>query len=161
MTVKRLIGAAATAAVLLGTMAAPALASNSGDGSDYGTMPGYATATGNTVCADHGSFDAFGKGANLGEMARSGFPVPPGFCTTVASYDAFMQENNISAKIYENLKGINVESTDELTGASHNIQRLIARSPIPKEVASEVVKYYKKLSGPFKEIHALYHSSKS
>ncbi|KKW22658.1 MAG: hypothetical protein UY65_C0019G0001 [Parcubacteria group bacterium GW2011_GWA2_51_12] len=66
MTVKRLIGAAATAAVLLGTMAAPALASNSGDGSDYGTMPGYATATGNTVCADHGSFDAFGKGANLG-----------------------------------------------------------------------------------------------
>src|SRR2546429_9854457 len=30
---------------------------------------------------------AGGKGANLGEMARAGFPVPPGFCVTTAAYE--------------------------------------------------------------------------
>src|SRR5215468_9259204 len=27
-----------------------------------------------------------GKGANLGELTRAGFPVPPGFCVTTAAY---------------------------------------------------------------------------
>ena len=31
-----------------------------------------------------------GKGANLGEMARAGFPVPPGFCVTTAAYREFV-----------------------------------------------------------------------
>src|SRR5688572_29329993 len=30
---------------------------------------------------------AGGKGANLGELLRAGFPVPPGFCLTTAAYD--------------------------------------------------------------------------
>src|ERR1051325_6368542 len=29
---------------------------------------------------------AGGKAANLGEMARAGLPVPPGFCVTTAAY---------------------------------------------------------------------------
>lgn len=66
MTIKKLLAGTAAGVVMLGSMAIPAFASNSGDGSDWGTMPGYAVATGNTACADHGSFDAFGKGANLG-----------------------------------------------------------------------------------------------
>ncbi|RIL04865.1 hypothetical protein DCC79_16430 [bacterium] len=34
--------------------------------------------------------DVGGKGANLGELARAGFPIPPGFCVTTAAFDAFM-----------------------------------------------------------------------
>ena len=30
--------------------------------------------------------DVGGKGANLGELTRAGFPVPPGFCVTTAAY---------------------------------------------------------------------------
>lgn len=63
--IKKLATIGATVA-LFASSALPAFASNSGDGSDYGTQPGYAVATSHTVCADHGSFDAFGKGANLG-----------------------------------------------------------------------------------------------
>jgi len=33
-----------------------------------------------------------GKGANLGEMTKAGFPVPNGFAVTVAAYDAFLDE---------------------------------------------------------------------
>jgi pyruvate,water dikinase len=32
-----------------------------------------------------------GKGANLGELMRAGFPVPPGFCVTTAAYREFVQ----------------------------------------------------------------------
>src|SRR3712207_9286006 len=28
-----------------------------------------------------------GKGANLGELARAGLPVPPGFCVTTTAYE--------------------------------------------------------------------------
>jgi len=62
---KYLIGAALGAA-MLGSLAGTAFASSSGDGSDYGTQPGYTVANGNTECAGHGSFNAFGKDASLG-----------------------------------------------------------------------------------------------
>ena len=51
---------------MLSTLAVPALASSSGTGSDYGTMPGYTVAQSQTTCSGAGAFDAFGKGANLG-----------------------------------------------------------------------------------------------
>ncbi|MDP2671448.1 MAG: hypothetical protein Q8P13_03240 [bacterium] len=63
---KRYIGAAVAAGSLVAFAIVPAVASNSGNGSDYGTMPGYGVSTSKTVCADHGSFDAFGKDASLG-----------------------------------------------------------------------------------------------
>ncbi len=69
---KRLIAGLASGAILFGTLAVPVFASNSGDGSDYGTQPGYTVANDNTVCAGHGSFDAFGKGANLGAETSPG-----------------------------------------------------------------------------------------
>lgn len=38
---------------------------------------------------------AGGKGANLGELTRAGFPVPPGFVLTTAAYRAFVAANGI------------------------------------------------------------------
>ena len=48
-------------------LAVPAagLAGNSGDGSEYGTQPGFAVANANTACAGHGAFGAFGKDNNF------------------------------------------------------------------------------------------------
>jgi phosphoenolpyruvate synthase/pyruvate phosphate dikinase len=40
-----------------------------------------------------------GKGANLGEMTRAGFPVPNGFAVTVESYEIFLKKNDIAGKI--------------------------------------------------------------
>ena len=31
-----------------------------------------------------------GKGANLGEMAHAGFPIPAGFCLTTMAFQRFM-----------------------------------------------------------------------
>ena len=41
---------------------------------------------------------AGGKGANLGEMARSDLPVPPGFVVTSQAYQHFLSENKTTAR---------------------------------------------------------------
>ena len=60
---RRLVNLAALAAVL--AVPVVAMADNSGDGSGYGTQPGYAKANANTPCAGHGAFGAFGKDNNF------------------------------------------------------------------------------------------------
>ncbi|MBI4084402.1 MAG: hypothetical protein HY431_00705, partial [Candidatus Levybacteria bacterium] len=52
MNIKKFLIGMSASAVIFGSMAVPAFASSSGDGSDWGTMPGYAVAVSNTTCAD-------------------------------------------------------------------------------------------------------------
>ena len=44
---------------------------------------------------------AGGKGANLGELAQAGFPVPPGFVLTTAAYADFVEANGLAPRILE------------------------------------------------------------
>ncbi|OGM19636.1 phosphoenolpyruvate synthase [Candidatus Woesebacteria bacterium RIFCSPLOWO2_01_FULL_37_19] len=92
-----------------------------------------------------------GKGANLGEMTKAGFPVPNGFAVTVHAYETFIQKNEIFKKINDILDSIDVNKSDELDNASERIERLITTSAIPDEVAKDVIRAYKKLSGTFKK----------
>ncbi|QQG47172.1 MAG: phosphoenolpyruvate synthase [Candidatus Woesebacteria bacterium] len=92
-----------------------------------------------------------GKGANLGEMYNAGFPVPPGFAVTVASYDLFLTENKLLEKITEILKDTDVNNTESLAKASEKIQKLIIKSDIPEDVANDTIRSYKKISGFFKQ----------
>src|SRR4029450_1185809 len=43
---------------------------------------------------------AGGKGANLGELVRAGFPVPRGFVLTTAAYDLFVRENDLTPRVH-------------------------------------------------------------
>ncbi len=86
-----------------------------------------------------------GKGANLGEMTRSGFPVPNGFVVTSAAYVHMIAVNNLEDKIKAVLKGLNVEDADALNRASKQVQKLIEGSPFPKEIEEQVYKAYDKL----------------
>src|SRR3989339_850399 len=90
-----------------------------------------------------------GKGANLGEMTKAGFPVPNGFAVTVPAYDLFLKENDISSKIYDILAVTNVNDPAQLENASKKLQKLINTSKFPEVVFHEVDKYYKKLSNRF------------
>ena len=53
------------AAICALALPAIGLAGNAGDGSDYGTQPGFTVANNNTPCAGHGSFGAWGKDYNF------------------------------------------------------------------------------------------------
>lgn len=82
---------------------------------------------------------AGGKGANLGELVRAGFPVPPGFVVTTAAYDRFVADNRLAETIARALSA----------GDGAVIRAAFARSPIPPEVAQEVVAAYDRLGkGP-------------
>ncbi|MDQ0756217.1 PEP/pyruvate-binding domain-containing protein [Arthrobacter sp. B3I4] len=51
---------------------------------------------------DFGATDtaaAGGKGANLGELARAGFPVPAGFIITTAAYHAMLQDTGLDTTL--------------------------------------------------------------
>ena len=92
-----------------------------------------------------------GKGANLGEMTKAGFPVPFGFAVTVASYDIFLEENNLRSEIRDILKGLDRNNAEDLMRASQRIERRILNRKVPESVAFDVIKSYRKLSGGFKK----------
>jgi len=70
-----------------------------------------------------------GKGANLGEMTKAGFPVPPGFAITVEAFDRFIDENSLGDQINNILKKIDVHNSDQSNfhgnkdGNSQSIQK--------------------------------------
>ena len=82
-----------------------------------------------------------GKGANLGEMTRAGFNVPPGFCVTTDAFDQFMA--GAKADIYVQLAGV---STDDLAGASavgQMVREQLASLPLPEDVATTVLEAWR------------------
>ncbi len=95
-----------------------------------------------------------GKGANLGEMTRAGFPVPPGFIVTAAAYFHFLDEAGIRDKIRDTLSSLDVNNAKALERASKTIENLIRRSHFPKPLALEIIRAYDKLGGRFLK-HAL------
>jgi pyruvate, water dikinase len=88
-----------------------------------------------------------GKGANLGEMTRAGFPVPNGFVVTVAAYRAFLQEAKIKDDIAQALHGLDVSDSKKLDIAAEKVQHIITRSHFPKDIAQQIIKAYFELSG--------------
>src|SRR3972149_4724342 len=92
-----------------------------------------------------------GKGANLGEMTKAGFPVPFGFAITVEAYDMFLDSEGIRDEIMEKLAHVDKESSEELSRVSSYITKKILSKKVPDEVAGEVIKAYRKISGRFKK----------
>jgi hypothetical protein len=60
--IKSILAAMVTGALAL---APAAFAGNAGDGSDYGTQPGFTVALEHTPCAGHGAFGILGKDYNM------------------------------------------------------------------------------------------------
>ncbi len=87
-----------------------------------------------------------GKGANLGEMFSSGFPVPPGFVLTANAYFDFIKKTGLGSKIQDKLRGLDVEDTAKLQQVSKDIQALFLSEKIPEEMEKEIITAYDKMS---------------
>ncbi len=98
---------------------------------------------------------AGGKGANLGEMVQMGIPVPPGFVVNVSAYFEFFEKAGIKDKIKEILKLTNVQNPTELQQSAQKIQQIIKSSPIPPEIANQIMKAYLKLGSRWGLKHSL------
>ncbi len=83
-----------------------------------------------------------GKGANLGELANSGFPVPYGFVITADAYFYFLKFNKLQDKIKELLKGLDIEDTKKLKEVSQKVRSLIKHGKFPPDLAKEIIRHY-------------------
>lgn len=86
-----------------------------------------------------------GKGANLGEMANAGFPVPNGFVVTSAAYYDFIRENNLKQKIKHLILSTNFNNPKSLEQTSVNIKKLILQTSMTDSLVNEIVASYEKL----------------
>lgn len=87
-----------------------------------------------------------GKGANLGEMCKAGIPVPFGFVVTAQAYFDFIKTTGIGEKIINQLKLLNHNDPRNLQQTAANIQRIINKATMPRELAQQIMEAYLELS---------------
>ncbi len=90
---------------------------------------------------------AGGKGANLGELTGSGFPVPPGFVVGAPAYAAFCDANNLRGRIDARLESLDVDDPAALEEAAQDVQAMIAAEPLPAEIEAAIRADYADLAG--------------
>jgi len=83
---------------------------------------------------------AGGKGANLGELVRAGFPVPPGFVVTTAAYRAVLGESGV---------GESLAALVEADAPGSEMRHLFSATRIPGQLRGDIAAAYAALgSGP-------------
>jgi pyruvate, water dikinase len=87
-----------------------------------------------------------GKGANLGEMTRAGFPVPTGFVVTVEAYRRFLEQEALGSRIEDVLSGVDAGSLPALQQASARIAEAIDATPLPEDVRQAIAEAYAALA---------------
>jgi len=86
-----------------------------------------------------------GKGANLGEMAKSDLPVPQAFILTSEAYWKFVTEGGIKEKIFDILEHVDVNNDKSLNSASKQIRNIFSETKIPWDMEIDILNAYKKM----------------
>jgi pyruvate, water dikinase len=87
------------------------------------------------------------KCANLGEMAKIGLRVPPGFALSLEAYRRFISETGADKEIDEYLKGLThgFESIDRFNEASAELRRIVESKEMPGEMKDRILSYYREI----------------
>jgi pyruvate,water dikinase len=83
--------------------------------------------------------DVGGKSANLGELTRAGFPVPPGFCVTTAAYRDFVKEGGEMNTLLEALDRLTHEELGTIGVLGGRIREYLGALPMPASIRSAVL----------------------
>jgi pyruvate,water dikinase len=85
-----------------------------------------------------------GKGANLGELTRAGFPVPPGFVVTAGAYLRAMEEGGARLALQRSA-ALDVDDAADLANASRTLREAVARAGVPSWLDRAVREAYHQL----------------
>jgi phosphohistidine swiveling domain-containing protein len=88
---------------------------------------------------------AGGKGANLGEMATAGLPVPPGFCLTAAAYREFIETTGLDETIRTILGQTRLDEPADVEAQTARIRNLIVEPKVPLMMARQIRDAYHRL----------------
>ena len=89
------------------------------------------------------------KSANLGELTKAGFRVPPGFALSVAMYERFMKETGAFAEINSYLKNFD-DANDALANlhkyeeASNVLRQIVESKWWPSDLEVFIADYYER-----------------
>lgn len=101
------------------------------------------------ICAGHN--DLVGKKcANLGELTRAGFRVPPGFALSLDAYKRFMHETGAIEDIRQYLRDFeadpnNMAHTERFEEAARVIRAMVEAKEMPSDMEEGIKKYYREL----------------
>ena len=85
---------------------------------------------------------AGGKGANLGDMAQAGLPIPPGFVICTPAYREMVESFGLEARIKEMLEGVDRNNSGQLQEVERQIRRLFEDISITEELRQLIVESY-------------------
>jgi pyruvate,water dikinase len=90
------------------------------------------------------------KCANLGEMTKAGFHVPPGFALGVDAYDRFMKETVVTDRLLAFLKTFKADAnkvadTLKFEAASNEMRKIVESIKMPPDMEETVKNYYAEL----------------
>ncbi len=84
-----------------------------------------------------------GKGSNLGEMSKAGFPIPSGFCITTSAYRDFIAASNEIGKFLDLLDQLKPEQPDEISKLGKLIRDHLLTISIPQTIESSILDAWK------------------
>ncbi len=85
---------------------------------------------------------AGGKGANLGDMAQAGLPVPPGFVITSAAYRKMFESSGLERRVRERLSTIDRENNQALMDVEVEIRAMFAEQDMDAGLCAEILERY-------------------
>ncbi|MCO8127770.1 phosphoenolpyruvate synthase [Acidimicrobiia bacterium EGI L10123] len=90
---------------------------------------------------------AGGKGANLGELARAGLPVPDGFVVNAQGYLAAMDEGGVRSELQAAFAAACDEASTPtaLADAAERLQSLVRKAGVPDGLRSVILEAYHRL----------------
>lgn len=88
---------------------------------------------------------AGGKAANLGELTRAGFAVPPGFCVTTAAYTRAAEQAQLES-ILDRLTAAQPHEAEQLAACAAEAHHRLQTVPMPPEIAGAIGEAYSLLS---------------
>lgn len=98
---------------------------------------------------------AGGKGASLGEMTKAGIPVPPGFVVLADAFDRFIEETELKEEITARIAEVDPADTNTIDKASNILRDVINDTPMPEDLATEILDAFDTLFAPTPSAPAL------
>jgi pyruvate,water dikinase len=88
------------------------------------------------------------KCANLGEMAKIGLQVPPGFSLSVEAYKKFMSETGAGDEVNAYLNSLkhNFETIDHFNEASEVLRNIVESKEMPPDLNDAIIELYEEVS---------------
>ncbi|WP_430487768.1 phosphoenolpyruvate synthase [Priestia flexa] len=84
-----------------------------------------------------------GKGANLGELSKAGFPVPGGFCITTHAYKQFIATSPEMDTMFDELNQLDTNDLEHLRAVGERIRTHLEQIEMPVELKKEIIHAWK------------------